>query len=250
MASKRNVDMSANTDTIKIVAGTGSITEDQAVPATDPQTDDTAVAEPTVAKKAPAVRARSKKYVNHRSQVDKTRLYDSFAAIELVKKLSYSKFEGTITLDGVTREVGPQTTVTLPHSTGKSIRVAIASDEVIAAVEAGNIEFDVLVSSPVFMPKLAKLARTLGPKGLMPNPKNGTLTPNPEAKKKELEKGALSIKTEKKAPVIHISIGKTSMESKELVDNLNALLMSLKGRLQKASISASMSPSVKVQVVG
>ncbi len=244
MASKRNVDMSANTDTVKIVGSQDTATEE-----TPQEGAQVAETEQKPTKKTPTVRARSKRYVSNRSQVDKTRIYDTFAAVELVKRLSYSKFAGTVTLDGVTREVGPQSTVTLPHSTGKSVRVAIASDEVIAAVEAGTIEFDVLVSSPQFMPKLAKLARTLGPKGLMPNPKNGTLTPNPEAKKKELEKGALSIKTEKKAPVIHISIGKTDMESKDLVENLNALLLSLKGRLLKASISASMSPSVKVQVV-
>ncbi len=244
MASKRNVDMSANTDTIKIVADENEASTEEK------QSAEIVEADKKVVKKAPSVRARSKRYISHRAQVDKTRMYDSFAAIELIKKLSYSKFDGTITLDGVTREVGPQATVTLPHSTGKSVRVAIASDEVIAAIEAGTIDFDVLVSSPQFMGKLAKLARTLGPKGLMPNPKNGTLTPNPEAKKKELEKGALSIKTEKKSPVIHVSIGKTTMESKNLVENLNALLVALKGRLLKASISASMSPSVKVQVVG
>lgn len=249
MGTKRNVDMSATTDTVKVVAAVDeSPTTDVTEGAAEVTAEGDAAKKP--AKKAAVARARSKKYVSNRSQVDKTRLYDAFAAVELVKRLSYSKFDGTVTLDGVVREVGQQATVTLPHSTGKSVRVAIASDEVIAAVEAGTIDFDVLVSSPQFMPKLAKLARTLGPKGLMPNPKNGTLTPNPEAKKKELEKGALTIKTEKKNPVIHVSIGKVSMDTKVLVDNLTALMEALKGKLQKASISASMSPSVKVQVVG
>lgn len=240
--------MSATTDTVKVVAAVDE-SPTTAVTAGDAEVTAEGEAAKKPAKKAAVTRTRSKKYVSNRSQVDKTRLYDAFAAVELVKRLSYSKFDGTVTLDGVVREVGQQATVTLPHSTGKAVRVAIASDEVIAAVEAGTIDFDVLVSSPQFMPKLAKLARTLGPKGLMPNPKNGTLTPNPEAKKKELEKGALTIKTEKKNPVIHVSIGKVSMDTKILVDNLTALMDALKGKLQKASISASMSPSVKVQVV-
>lgn len=250
MGSKRNINMSDNTDTIKVVAPVDENTTSEANLQEDADTESSEKNEKKAAKKAAVARARSRRYVSNRSQVDKTRIYDVFAAVELVKRLSYSKFDGTITLDGVVREVGQQATVTLPHSTGKTVRVAIASDEVIAAVEAGTIDFDVLISSPQFMPKLAKLARVLGPKGMMPNPKNGTLTANPEGKKKELEKGALSLKTEKKTPVIHVSIGKVSMDTKALVENLTALLQALKGRLLKASISASMSPSVKVQVVG
>ena len=116
-------------------------------------------------------------------------------------------------------------------------------------IEAGKIDFDVLVASPEFMPKLAKFARVLGPKGLMPNPKNGTLTPKPEIKKKELEAGKFNLKTEKKAPLMHLSIGKMDMSSKELTENLEALLKALNGKLLKVSIAASMSPSVKVNFV-
>ena len=96
------------------------------------------------------------------------------------------------------------------------------------------------------MPKIAKHARVLGPRGLMPNPKNGTVTANPEQKKADLEKGELIIKTEKKRPVIHVTIGKVSMDTKELVENYNALMTALKGKVLKSTLSATMSPGIKV----
>jgi large subunit ribosomal protein L1 len=240
MGSKRNVNMSDNTDVIKIV-------ENKEATATTAEVAETTEAAQAVPKKKPA-RSRSKHYVAQRAQVDRTKSYDPFAAIELVKRLSYTKFDGTISVDGVVREVGQQGSVTLPHSTGKSVRVGVVSDELLKEVEAGNINFDVLISTPEFMPKLAKLARVLGPKGLMPNPKNGTVTNKPEEKKKELEKGKLTIKTEKKQPVFHVAIGKVSMETKDLVENMTTLINLLKGKILKATISASMSPGIKVKL--
>jgi len=189
---------------------------------------------------------RSKKYQAVRSKVDRTRTYDSTSAIEMVKKLSYSKFAGTISAHLTVREVGISKEVALPHSTGQSRVVVIASDEVLAKIEAGDISFDVLISTPQFMAKLTKFAPVLGPKGLMPNPKNGTLTTNPEQRKKELEAGSVVLKTERKAPLIHASVGKTDMETSQLVENLEALFKAFKGRLLKATIAASMSPGVKV----
>jgi large subunit ribosomal protein L1 len=237
MGTKRNTDMSENTDVIKIVSATAS--EEIAAEA-----DQEAVA----AVKSKKSRVRSAKYTTARSQVDKTKHYDPFAAFELIKRLSYSKFDGTIVAHVVVREVGMSIDLSLPHSTGKALTVVIASDEVLAEIEAGNIAFDVLVSSKEFMPKLTKYARVLGPKGLMPNPKNGTLTSNPEVAKKQLEAGKMNIKTEKKAPLMHIMLGKVSMETKDLVENMNALLEALKNKVVKMSIAATMSPSVKVDV--
>ncbi len=234
MGSKRNVDMSATTDTIKVVKAENN----------KPQPEEKENKKKIVKPK----RARSKRYKAVRAQVDKTKQYDPFAAIELVKKLSYGKFDATIEAHLVVRETPTTATLTFPHSTGKSITVAIASENVIQQIEKGNIDFDVLLAKPAFMPKLAKLARVLGPKGLMPNPKNGTLTDKPEDKKKELEAGKLTLKTEKKAPLIHVSIGKTSLETKKLVENIEALNKALKGKLLKMSIAATMSPGVKVEV--
>lgn len=231
MGSKKNVDMSTTTDQVKIVA----------VDETQEQVQETK-------KKVSNKQARSKKYQAVRSQVDKTKQYDPFSAVELIKKLSYSKFKGSIEAHLQVKEVGASATLALPHSTGKSVKVAIASDEVLAQIEEGNLDFDVLVSTPKFMPKLTKYARVLGPKGLMPNPKNGTLTPNPEVKKKELEAGSMTIKTEKKAPLMHLVIGNVSMDTKQVVENIESLLKALKGKVLKLSISASMSPGVKVKI--
>ncbi len=236
MGSKKNVDMTATSDTVKHVDPSTEVTTEAASSDTKP-------------KKSVQKRVKGKKYVATRSQVDKTKVYDTFAAFELVKRLSYSSFDGTIVADLLVKEVGTSATLTFPHSTGKSVKVVIASDEVLEQIDAGNIDFDVLISEPQFVPKLAKYARVLGPKGLMPNPKNGTITPNPEAKKKELEAGKITIKTEKKQPVLHVTIGKVSMETKELQDNLAALIKAVgTDKVRRVSISASMSPSVRVQV--
>lgn len=202
-----------------------------------------AVVEQKVKKQA---RGRSKKYLSQRSKVDKTKLYDPASAIELIKRLSYTKFAGSIDASIQVKEIGISATFAFPHSTGKAIRVAVVDDALLAQLDAGVTDFDVLLSKPEFMPKLAKYARVLGPRGLMPNPKNGTLTPNPELKRKQLEGGSMTIKTDKKAPLMNISFGKTDMETQALVANLEALLKALNGRIIRLSISASMSPSVKV----
>jgi len=235
MGSKKNVDMSANTDTVKVVEST--------TPEVDLENN---IKE--TPKKKEHKRNRSKKYVASKARVDKTKKYSTKDAVALIKKLSYSKFDGSITLDGVVKETGKLGTFSLPHSNGKSIKVAIVDDKLLKEIEAGNIDFDALVTTPAYMPKIAKFARVLGPKGLMPNPKNGTVTAKPEVKKAELEKGSFDLKTEKKAPVIHVTIGKVSGKDKELIANIEYLLTSLKTKLNQASISATMSPSVKLEI--
>ncbi len=234
MGSKKNVDMSSTTDTVKIVEAEATAPEQQ---------------EEAKKPAAPKV-SRSQKYRSVRSKIDKTKEYSAKEAVELVKKLSYSNFTGTITADAVVKETGIVGSLSLPHSTGKQLKVVIVDDKVLGQLEAGNIDFDALVSSPEFMPKLAKYARTLGPKGLMPNPKIGTLTPNPEAKKKELESGKISLRTDKKQPLLHVSIGKTDQETAELVENLEALIRELGTKLQKLAISATMSPGIRVDISG
>lgn len=232
MSSKRNVDMSNTEVKEKIVEAPqeGQATE-------------------TTSKKKVLKRIRGKKYQAVRSQVDKTKLYDPAAAIDLIKKLSYSSFDASIDAHLVLKDTGITATLSFPNSTGKSVKVAIVSDKLIKEIADGKIDFDVLVCSPEFMPKLAKHARVLGPKGLMPNPKNGTLTPKPELKKKDLEAGQINLKTEKKAPLISISVGKVSMDTKDLVENIEALLKAFNDKVAKLSISASMSPGVKVALL-
>ncbi|MFZ1721046.1 MAG: hypothetical protein WAU07_00920 [Microgenomates group bacterium] len=242
MGSKKNVDMSTTEDTVKIVEVESPVLEgaegDKALENSDKP------AKKAVIKNRP----HSKKYFAAKRNIDRTRIYDPEAAVELVKKLSYSKFPGTITLDGVVRDEGDQGVLTFPHSTGKTRVIAIVDDALIEKIEAGVIEFDVLITEPKYMAKIAKFARVLGPRGLMPNPKQGTVTPNPELKKKELERGKVTIKSERKFPVIHVTLGKTDMETTQIVENMRVLFSALKGKLKKAAISATMSPSVKVDV--
>lgn len=233
MGSKKNVTISSSEDTVKIV-----------------QTDEAGEVTTQDAKaKAPKVaRLRGKQYTAMRAQVDKTKSYEPHAAIDLIKKLSYSKFAGTISADVVVKDANTQIEIAFPHSIGKQTRVAIVDDQLITEIEAGKIGFDVLVTEPRFMPKLAKLAKVLGPKGLMPNPKNGTVTNNPELKKKELEGGKMTLKGEKKAPLMHVNLGKTDMETAKLAENLESLIKVLGGKIVRLFLSATMSPSVRVKI--
>lgn len=237
MGNKRNVDMSSQeVEVKKVEAPEGAETQSTTAP-------QEATQKPA---KAPKQRVRSKKYAVTRSKVDKARKYDALSAIELVKQLSYSKFEGTISADIEVASTEVSAEITLPHSTGKQKKVAVVDEKVLAQIEAGTLDFDILVSSPEYMPKLAKYAKTLGPKGLMPNPKNGTLSANPQQAVKELSAGKQLLKTEKKQPLIHVSLGKTSMETKQLIDNLRALLSAFQGKVVRVSISPTMGPGVKV----
>lgn len=202
--------------------------------------------EQKVIKKAKTKKIRGKKYQAVRAQLDKTKVFSPKEAIALVKKLSYVKFDASIEAHIMVKEIGTSVELQLPHKTGKSVRAVIADDEILANVEKGEINFDVLLATPEMMPKLAKLAKILGPKGLMPNPKNGTLTPKPELKKTELEAGAFTLKTEKKAPLMHLVIAKVSMDDKLIEENLITLIKALKNRVVKIAIAPSMGPAVKV----
>lgn len=242
MGSHKNTDMSATENTVKVVEAV-----DQEGTPIASATEETIVAE-TKATKVKKTHGRSKKYQAVRAQVDKTREYDAFSAIELVKKLSYTKFGGTIEAHALLREEGASFQITFPHSTGKTLTVAVATDELLSEIAEGKVNFDVLLATPAYMPKLAKLARILGPKGLMPNPKNGTLTNDPETKKKALEAGTITLKGEKKAPLVHVVLGNTKSETKDLVENLQMLIKVMTGKLLKLTVSATMSPGIKVNV--
>lgn len=268
MGSKKNVDMTQTESDVKIIETAKEVkkastdekeatdkkatVDEKAVADKKEATDEKEVAEekakadkkPSAEKKSKKV--RGKKYQAVRAQLDKTKAYDPTQAITLVKKFSYAKFDAAVEVHIVVKEVGTSVNLTLPHSTGKSIKVVIANDEVLAEVEKGNINFDVLLASPELMPKLAKLAKILGPKGLMPNPKNGTLTPKPELKKKELEAGTFTLKTEKKAPLMHLVIGKVSMDDKVLEENLLTIIRALKNKIVKIVIAPSMGPAIRV----
>ena len=206
-------------------------------------------------KKKVKVRVRSKAYVAKASLVDRTKLYPLADAISLVKQTSLTKFDGTVELHinlnpaSLGEKKDFRGSVTLPHGTGKQVRVVIADDTVLADVEAGKITFDILVAHPSMMPKLAKVARILGPKGLMPNPKTGTVTPDPGKRAKELATGMVNFKTEPDQPIIHLVVGKVSFEDKKLVENVNAILDAVgRGKITKATLTATMGPGIKIDL--
>lgn len=213
------------------------------------------------AAKAKKVRVRSKQYVEKASLVEKNKLYPLSDAVSLVKQTSMTKFDGTVEIHinlnvqslgdkkDLSAQAGMRGSVSLPHGTGKEVRVVIADDAILAEVEAGKINFDILVAHPSMMPKLAKVARVLGPKGLMPNPKNGTVTPDPEKRAKELSHGQVNFKTEPDQPLIHMIVGKVSFEDKKLIDNLQAVIKAVgASKISRATLTATMGPGVKLLV--
>lgn len=203
----------------------------------------------TEAKVKTQKKIRGDKYLGARSQIDRNKKYPLKSAVELLKKMKYAQFDETVELHLVLKDVVSSIDVSFPHSTGKTFRIQILNDETLKSLEKGIITFDILLATPAQMGKITKYARLLGPKGLMPNPKNGTLTNDPEKKKKELEGGRTTVKGEKKSPLMHVSIGKLSFESKVLEENAEALLKTLgNGKVLKATLSSSMSPGIKISV--
>lgn len=192
---------------------------------------------------------RSKNYQGLVANVEKSKTYSLSEALDLLEKIKRKSFDETVELHINTTDPKISGEISLPHGTGKEIRVAIATDEVLAEVEKGKVDFDVLLAEPQMMPKLAKVAKILGPKGLMPNPKNGTITANPEGAAKKYKGGLVFFKTETKAPVLHVSVGKMSFGKEKLEENIEAMLSAIKKEnIQKAVLKATMSPAVKLAV--
>ncbi len=200
-------------------------------------------------KKVIAPKSRGKKYQEIKKLVDVNKKYTLEEAVALLKKMKSAKFDESVELHLNIDQAGLKGEVTLAHSTGKSIRIKIVDDKVIEAIGQGKIDFDMLITHPSFMPKLAKFAKVLGPKGLMPNPKAGTISPKPEEVAKKFEKGAMRWKAEAKFPLIHQMIGKISFSDKDIIDNTKLFLQSVgKSHIQKAFIKLTMSPSVKLDL--
>lgn len=178
--------------------------------------------------------------------------YTPTEAFELVKKTSYSKFNGTVEVHIKLSVQNQRGVISLPAGTGKERRVMAATldtiDDLIRDVEAGKINFDVLVATPDAMPKLSKLAKILGPKGLMPNPKSGTVTTDIEKAKQEFAGGRVEFKQDK-GGVIHLGLGKVSFATEALLENLNALLAAIpQPKITSIVLASTMGPGVKVKL--
>lgn len=213
--------------------------------------------------------------------IDHTKLYSPAEALDLAKKTSKTKFDATVEghcklgIDPAKSDQSVRGTVTFPHGTGKTKRIAAfvdASSEA-AAQEAGadivgserlideiassgKIEFDVAIATPAMMPKLAKIAKILGPKGLMPNPKSDTVTTDVRKTIGELKRGKITFKNDDTGNV-HVALGKVSFDTQKLLENFTAFMdvlrrskpSSSKGVFIKScTISSTMGPGIKVSV--
>ncbi len=200
-------------------------------------------------KKAVDVKPRGKKYQEAKKAVKSGNFYDVTEAVAILKKMNTAGFDESVELHFVVDEQGLKGEVELPYSTGKKVRVAIVDDKILSNLEKGVIDFDILITHPSFMPKLAKFAKVLGPKGLMPNPKAGTISPKPEEVAKKFEKGTLRWKTEPKFPLVHQMVGKKSFEDKKLIENTTKFIESIgKKHILKAYMKSTMSPSIKLEL--
>lgn len=227
----------------------------------------------------PRIERRGKKYQAAAKKIEKTKAYTLKEALELATETNPSKFDATVEIHarlGVDPRQADQnirSTVVLPHGNGKTVKVAVFApldetkkaaaagadiaedEEFLKRLEKGEIEFDVLISTPQYMPKLGKFARLLGPKGLMPNPKAGTVTTDIEKAVKEAKAGKVEYRVDKQA-IVHIGVGKTNFEVAKLIENaetfLNSLVAgrpaSIKGAFVKSIyVTTSQGPSIMVE---
>lgn len=192
-------------------------------------------------------KVRGKKYAVARAKTDPTKSYEPTEALKLACETSISSFPGRIELHIVLARGTVNKLIDLPYSPGATKKVEIASNETVEKLKAGKVDFDVLVASPSMMGKLVPFARVLGPRGLMPNPKNGTISENPEEAAKKFGGNTLNVKSEAKAPLVHTVFGRTNQPQEELLANLNAVLTAIGQKtINRAYLAPTMGPSIKL----
>lgn len=189
-------------------------------------------------------------YLKALKQIEKKKIYSPEEAMSLLKKIAWANFNEAVEAHLVVKREGISVKVNFPHDQGKRKTIAIADNkETMAKIETGKIDFDILLASPKMMPKLIPYARFLGPRGLMPNPKEGTVSADPAKKAKELLAAGVIIKTEKKTPLIHVVFGRISQESVQLKANLEAVVKAVgKQNIKSLAVSTTMSPGIKVEI--
>ena len=222
---------------------------------------------------------KSKKYIEAKNKVEKGKQYSLEEAVDLVKETSVTKFDSSVelavrlNLDTRKNDQQLRGAIVLPHGTGKSKKVLVLAkgDAAKAAIDSGAdyvgdmdmitkiekenwFDFDVIIATPEMMPLLGKLGKVLGPKGLMPNPKTGTVTTDTKKAVEDVKKGRIEYRTDNYANV-HVIVGKVSFDSKKLVENITAFMnVIIKSKPQTAkgtyikniSISSTMGPGIKI----
>jgi len=224
------------------------------------------------------IEKKSKRYRQIVKGLDQTKSYNVDEAIKLIKERSKVKFVESIDLS-INLNLGKdktdqtlRTTVDLPHGNGKKIRVAVicsnekieeakssnaekfGSEDLVEEINNGKVDFDILVCSPDMMSKVGKLGKVLGPKGLMPNPKFGTVAKDIKKAVNDIKKGKVEIRCDKDGN-LSLSIGRANFDEKKIIDNYKSVLESLekdtpgiKNMINSAFISSSMGPSAKLIV--
>ncbi len=219
-----------------------------------------------------------KKYMNALKGFDQEKTYSVAEAAEILKKVAYAKFNETVDMDlrlGVDPRHADQQvrgTVSLPHGTGKTVRVAVfakgdkakeaedagaeivGGDDLVAKIQGGFTDFDAAIATPDMMREVGKLGKVLGPRGLMPNPKTGTVTMDLVKAITEIKAGKVEFRVDKLANV-HVPVGKIQFEAKQIAENAQSLLDALhrakpsaaKGTYMKSiTLSTTMSPGIKI----
>lgn len=195
------------------------------------------------------VRVHGKKYSEFSRLVEKTKSYTSIEAAKLLKKKRIETFNATIELHINVREQGLKGEVALPHGTGKEVKVVIFSPAVEKQLQDNKFDFDILIARPADMKSLVKFAKLLGPKGLMPSPKKGTLVEDVAATQNKFQAGAVNYKTEPKFPIIHQIIGKIDFTEVQIAENIDSFLLVVGSKnIEKAFVKSTMSPTMQLVI--
>ncbi len=206
--------------------------------------------EPTKAK------TRSKKYMEAKALIEPGKHYPITEALELVKKVSLSKFDGSVEVHlkiakkkAKSASESPKGIFLLPHGSGKQKNIIILDEAKIEEIaKTKKIDFDIAIATPEIMPKVGKIAKILGPKGKMPDPKTGTVTTDPKRAIEEINSGKVEYRIDAQNQ-IHQMVGKVSWPSEKLLENAKVVIAAFpKTRLESVYLSASISPSVAIDL--